>query len=648
MDVTGEPDGPPTKSGLSLVDFSGGLVRRDLAARRRSTPRAATASAWTATSRSTTSPSRCSPTRPPGTSTRGFTPVRTRHSAHPSLVPFQAFQTKDCVDRRRLREGEVLAAARDDARAPGVGRRRALRDFAARGTQPRRADPAARGGSSCTQHVGRVARASSTPPPSRAARSTPSPGPRRAAHRRPRPDRRDRAPAVRHGQAARSRRCNVGPRRTDHRRAPQRNEDFDYVVRELLGYDDDRIGSLVAAAAFGDPSAPRTSRPSPSHGLTAMVDRTVAQRLADWVVGLRLDDVPGAGAARRAPSPARRRRASRSRPRAPEPSTRPSRSRSVSAGRPRRRCSAHRDARQRPGGRARRRRARARPRLRRHPRRRPRARDRRRAAGVVHRRPAGRRPPATSCSPRPSSATRSCAASRPRARTGSTRAACTPPRWRARSPSAAVTAKLLGARRRHHDGRARHRRAPRGRAAGVPHHRRLDQAAAPGIAPALNGMLAARLAAAGASGPATVLEGPHGIYAALSARDADLEQRRRRARLSAGRSTRITIKPYPSCQLMHVTPRRAARRCCRIPSADDVDEIMAVRPPRHAPRSCASRPRSRSSRARRTTRSSRCRGASPRWSSTARSASAPTTSTRSLRPEVVGAVAARAHVELQA
>jgi len=26
MDITGEPSGPPTKSGLSLVDYSGGLV----------------------------------------------------------------------------------------------------------------------------------------------------------------------------------------------------------------------------------------------------------------------------------------------------------------------------------------------------------------------------------------------------------------------------------------------------------------------------------------------------------------------------------------------------------------------------------------------------------------------------------------------
>ena len=28
MSLTGEPDGPPTKSGLSLVDLSGGYVRR--------------------------------------------------------------------------------------------------------------------------------------------------------------------------------------------------------------------------------------------------------------------------------------------------------------------------------------------------------------------------------------------------------------------------------------------------------------------------------------------------------------------------------------------------------------------------------------------------------------------------------------------
>jgi 2-methylcitrate dehydratase PrpD len=93
----------------------------------------------------------------------------------------------------------------------------------------------------------------------------------------------------------------------------------------------------------------------------------------------------------------------------------------------------------------------------------------------------------------------------------------------------------------------------------------------PGSA-ALNGILAARLAAAGATGPATVLEGPHGIYAALSARDADPES------VVEGlgtrwETTRITIKPYPSCQLMHVT-LDAVREVLPL-SADDVEEIVA-------------------------------------------------------------------------
>ena len=48
--LTGAPDGPPTKSGLSLVDYSGGLVAA-LALLGPSTPRAVTASAATATPR---------------------------------------------------------------------------------------------------------------------------------------------------------------------------------------------------------------------------------------------------------------------------------------------------------------------------------------------------------------------------------------------------------------------------------------------------------------------------------------------------------------------------------------------------------------------------------------------------------------------
>lgn len=64
------------------------------------------------------------------------------------------------------------------------------------------------------------------------------------------------------------------------------------------------------------------------------------------------------------------------------------------------------------------------------------------------------------------------------------------------------------------------------------------------------GILAARLAAAGADGPATVLEGDRGLYATLADGHADP------ALVTAGlgtrwETTRITVKPYPACQLMH-------------------------------------------------------------------------------------------------
>ncbi|MDI2132452.1 MmgE/PrpD family protein [Yinghuangia seranimata] len=71
----------------------------------------------------------------------------------------------------------------------------------------------------------------------------------------------------------------------------------------------------------------------------------------------------------------------------------------------------------------------------------------------------------------------------------------------------------------------------------------------PGSA-SMSGVIAARLAALGASGPTTVLEGPRGVYAALSAREARPEQVTDRLG-STWETTRITIKPYPSCQLMH-------------------------------------------------------------------------------------------------
>lgn len=95
----------------------------------------------------------------------------------------------------------------------------------------------------------------------------------------------------------------------------------------------------------------------------------------------------------------------------------------------------------------------------------------------------------------------------------------------------------------------------------------------PGMA-ALNGILAARLAAAGASGPSSVLEGDKGLYAALSARPADpgriLEDLGTRWETAA-----IGIKPYPACQLLHATLDAAAAVLGEVGSADEVLRVVA-------------------------------------------------------------------------
>lgn len=94
MSVTGEPDGPPTKSGLSMVDYSGGLVAAMSllagihAARRDGTGMDCDVSLYdTALSMLTYLAT--------WHLNEGFEPSRTHHSAHPSLVPFQNFPTAD-------------------------------------------------------------------------------------------------------------------------------------------------------------------------------------------------------------------------------------------------------------------------------------------------------------------------------------------------------------------------------------------------------------------------------------------------------------------------------------------------------------------------------------------------------------------------
>src|SRR5690348_2638322 len=94
MSLTGEPDGPPTKSGLSIVDLSGGYVsaiallsglwraRRDgvgcdcdISLYETALHELMYIGTWAASA--------------------GYEPQRMPESAHPSIVPVQAFQTAD-------------------------------------------------------------------------------------------------------------------------------------------------------------------------------------------------------------------------------------------------------------------------------------------------------------------------------------------------------------------------------------------------------------------------------------------------------------------------------------------------------------------------------------------------------------------------
>ncbi|MEV0134497.1 MmgE/PrpD family protein [Dactylosporangium sp. NPDC050688] len=87
-----------------------------------------------------------------------------------------------------------------------------------------------------------------------------------------------------------------------------------------------------------------------------------------------------------------------------------------------------------------------------------------------------------------------------------------------------------------------------------------------------HGILAARLAAAGASGPASAIEGPSGFYAALTGRAVEpgavLDGLGERFEL-----TRITVKPYPACQLLHAPLDAAAT--LRLTAAEIAAEIGA-------------------------------------------------------------------------
>jgi 2-methylcitrate dehydratase PrpD len=89
------------------------------------------------------------------------------------------------------------------------------------------------------------------------------------------------------------------------------------------------------------------------------------------------------------------------------------------------------------------------------------------------------------------------------------------------------------------------------------------------------GIVAARFAAAGATGPATVIEGPAGLWAALSGRPAD-PARVLRGLGETWEVMRITIKPYPACQLSHSTLDATAAVLSDVRAAGGSGEVAEV------------------------------------------------------------------------
>ncbi|GAA0823963.1 CaiB/BaiF CoA transferase family protein [Streptosporangium amethystogenes subsp. fukuiense] len=250
MDLTGEPDGPPTKSGLSLVDYSGGLVAALSllagvhAARRDGTGMDCDVSLYDTAIGMLTYPAAWH-------LNAGFTPARTRHSAHPSLVPFQAFEASDgwlvvgCAKEKfwaRLADvvGHPEWAEPDSPYGSFAGRQRnsvellgLLEEIFRKRTVAEWLKVLYPASIPCAPINDVAAALAEEHTRARGLRVT-TEHPRFGTVEQV-------ASPVR-----------VGSEPPTYRRAPLRNEDFDLVVRDIVGYDDATIDELKAQGAFGE------------------------------------------------------------------------------------------------------------------------------------------------------------------------------------------------------------------------------------------------------------------------------------------------------------------------------------------------------------------------------------------------------------
>jgi crotonobetainyl-CoA:carnitine CoA-transferase CaiB-like acyl-CoA transferase len=248
MDITGEPSGPPTKSGLSLVDYSGGLVAALSilagvhAARRDGAGMDCDVSLFDTAIGMLTYPAIWA-------LNGDFRPARTHHSAHPSLVTFQAFRARDgwlVVACPKEKFWARLAAtvgrpelATDSRFANFAARRRNADELLAIlddvfGSRPvaEWLDALGAAGVPCWP-VNSVHDALTDAQTSARGMVVETEHPRFGTVRQVRSP------------------VRVGDGDTSYRRAPARHEDAGHVLGELLGYDARRIEELNGGGAFG-------------------------------------------------------------------------------------------------------------------------------------------------------------------------------------------------------------------------------------------------------------------------------------------------------------------------------------------------------------------------------------------------------------
>jgi crotonobetainyl-CoA:carnitine CoA-transferase CaiB-like acyl-CoA transferase len=243
MDITGEPSGPPTKSGLSLVDYSGGLVAAISmlaavhAARRDGVGTDCDISLFDTAVSMLTYPAIW-------TLNGDFTPTRTHHSAHPSLVPFQAFEAMDggiVIACPKEKFWKRLAAA---IGRPDLGTAERYGTFIARRENSDTLLPLLDDIFATLPALEWLTKLRAAGVPCGPVNSVSE------ALNDAQTDARGMIVETEHPRFGTVRQVRsavrVGNATPEYRRAPLRNEDVDYVLQDVLRYDEGRIAELAA------------------------------------------------------------------------------------------------------------------------------------------------------------------------------------------------------------------------------------------------------------------------------------------------------------------------------------------------------------------------------------------------------------------